>query len=86
MILLVAKQTLLRLIRRNRVLIKFTRHPHMNDMTYIQHMRFSIKTALTFGTLCIVSIVHAIFPWMWSKKVSDTVLKLAIEFRLRRAR
>jgi hypothetical protein len=73
-------------MRRNRVLIKFNSHPQMNDMTYIQHMRFSIKTALTFGRLCIVGIVHAIFPWIWSKKVSDTVLKLAIEFRLRRAR
>ena len=75
-----------RLIQRNRVLQKFNRHPHMEDMTYIQHMRFSIRTALTFGRLLVVGVVHAIFPWVWKKEVSNTVSKLAIEFRLRRAR
>ncbi len=75
-----------RLLQRNRVIQKFTRHPHIEDMTYIQHMRFSIKTALIFGRLLVVGLVHAIFPWVWKKEVSNTISKLAIEFRLRRAR
>ena len=79
------KIALLRMLR-HPIVSKFTLHPRLSNMTYIQHMRFSMRMALTFGRLVFVAIIHAIFPWIWQKEASNRVSELAIEFRLRRAR
>jgi hypothetical protein len=81
----ITKIALLRLLK-NPISDKFTLHPRMHDMTYIQHMRFSLRTALTFARLFYVAMIHAIFPWVWKKEASNRVSELAIQFRLRRAR
>ncbi len=81
----ITRIALLRLLK-NPIFNKFTVHPRMTGMTYIQHMRFSLRSALTFARLFYVAIIHAIFPWVWKKEVSNRVSELAIQFRLRRAR
>jgi hypothetical protein len=63
---------------------KFTLHPHLNGMTYIQHFAFSTRLGLRLGRLVVVAITHAIFPWIWKREVSTTINSLSRGFRVKR--
>jgi len=81
------KQTTKHKVKRltpDRVVNKFTLHPHLNGMTYIQHFVFSTKLGLKLGRLVLVALVRAIFPWVWKREVSTTVNRLSREFRVKR--
>lgn len=54
----------------------FTRHPHLNNMTYVSHMMFSFKISLYFLLRSVQASVHAINPNWFETTSSDTIGEL----------
>jgi hypothetical protein len=54
----------------------FTRHPHSIDESYFTHMLHSLKYSITFLWLCIMTFVHAFFPFLFTSNSSKIVRKM----------
>ena len=49
----------------------FSDHPKSNDMTYFEHMRFALSLSVGFLIIGVLSIVHAIFPFLFKDYASS---------------
>jgi hypothetical protein len=54
----------------------FTRHPNDVEMTYFQHMRFALMLARRNFLSSLASIIHAVFPFMFTTYASRTIAEL----------
>lgn len=63
----------------------FTKHPKEVDMTYIEHLMFALKLSALFFLLSIVSLTHAVFPFLFTKTASNLIKELHMELSEKRA-
>jgi|8_EtaG_2_1085327.scaffolds.fasta_scaffold339664_1 hypothetical protein len=49
------------------------RHLKDNNMSYFEHLRFAMKLALQLKVLALISVVHAICPFVLQNHVSSGV-------------
>ena len=54
----------------------FTKHPHQVDETYFTHFKFALKASLTCFAISCILVVHAIFPFLFTTKGGDMLLRL----------
>lgn len=54
----------------------FKKHPEENNMTYLQHMFFSLHIGAAFLSASMCSFVHAIIPELFKTSSSDLVRAL----------
>ena len=54
----------------------FTKHPHLVDETYLEHMWCAFKFFYTLFGLSFTALVHAVFPFMFEFTASNGVKKL----------
>lgn len=50
----------------------FTQHPRQVCMTYLQHMKLSLKFAIMFQVASVKAVVHAVTPCVFITSTSDT--------------
>ena len=55
------------------MLKSFTKHPHEQGETYLQHMRASWKIVYVLKTLEIKCVIHSIFPFLYTDAVSGKI-------------
>lgn len=53
-----------------------TEHPNKNNMTYFQHMYFSLSLSKIFFTGCVKAIVHSFCPCFHETSSSDCAEKI----------
>ena len=51
-------------------------HLKLVNMSYMEHMAFSVKIAFNLLLLSVVGVMHAIFPFMFPSFVSSKVKDL----------
>ena len=54
----------------------FKKHPEENNMTYLQHMCFSLHLSAAFLSASMCAFVHAIVPELFKTSSSDLVRSL----------
>jgi len=56
---------------------------HLKDvtMTYTEHWMFAWMLALKLFLLSLISLVHGIFPFIFTRMVSDGIKSLDLEVR-----
>jgi len=56
---------------------------HLKDvnMTYMEHGTFAWMLALKLFLLSLISLVHGIFPFIFTRMVSDGIKSLDLEVR-----
>ncbi|MGV8093313.1 MAG: DUF6356 family protein [Mangrovibacterium sp.] len=54
----------------------FTKHPGEVGMSYYQHWKFALRLALRFAKVAICSVIHAFFPFFYTRYASTTVRDL----------
>ncbi len=54
----------------------FTKHPQDVGESYFQHLRVASGFSGLFFQLALVSMVHAVFPWMFERTASRRVEEL----------
>jgi len=56
---------------------------HLKDvnMTYMEHGMFAWMLALKLFLLSLISLVHGIFPFIFTRMVSDGIKSLDLEVR-----
>lgn len=55
----------------------FTDHPHSVNETYLQHMCFSLCSALRLFKAGLAAIIHAFFPFLCLFTASKVIAKMA---------
>ena len=55
----------------------FTKHPKEVGETYLEHMYNALRYSLTFLFLCMVALIHSIFPFLFTKTASCVVQAMA---------
>ena len=55
----------------------FTKHPKEIGETYFEHMFNAVRFALTFLLLVVVSIIHSILPFLFTKTAGCVVQEMA---------
>jgi len=55
----------------------FTKHPHSVKESYVVHMCHSLKYSITFLWLCVMTFVHAFFPFLFTSSSSKIVKKMS---------
>jgi hypothetical protein len=55
---------------------KFIQHPNEVDMTYFQHFKFALNLAFRLFITSCCSIVHAIFPFLFTTFSSSSIRDL----------
>lgn len=63
----------------------FCKHPEEVDMTYTEHMWFALRLSMIFALLSIVSLTHAVFPFLFVKTASTLIKELHMELSKRKA-
>jgi hypothetical protein len=58
------------------VYLYFTEHPKKVGMNYTQHFRFAMNLAFHTLKATLASVVHAVFPFLFTTTTSRTVIKL----------
>ena len=61
----------------------FTKHPKDVGETYLEHMFNALKYSLTFLLLCIVALIHSIFPFWFTKTASCVIQEMADHMKKR---
>ena len=61
----------------------FTKHPKDVGETYLEHMFNALKYSLTFLLLCIVALIHSIFPIWFTKTASCVIQEMADHMKKR---
>ena len=54
----------------------FTKHPHSIGETYISHLCHSLTYSMKFLWLHIMTLIHAIFPFVFENASSKLVKKI----------
>jgi len=52
------------------------RHLKDSKMSYFEHLKFAMKLALQLKVLALISVIHAIFPFVLQNHVSAGVKSL----------
>ena len=55
----------------------FTEHPQKVGETYLQHMMAAWRYSLTIILLMVVSLIHSILPFLFTKTASCVVQEMA---------
>ena len=55
----------------------FTKHPKEVGETYLQHMWAAVRYSFTFLLLFFVSLIHSIFPFLFTKTASCVIQGMA---------
>ena len=55
----------------------FTEHPQKVGETYLQHMMAAWRYSFTFLLLVVVSLIHSILPFLFTKTASCVVQEMA---------
>jgi len=55
------------------VVTKFTKHPHEQGETYLQHMWGAWKIVYLLKTLEVKCLVHSLFPFLYTDAVSTKI-------------
>ena len=53
-----------------------TEHPNKNNMTYFQHMYFSLSLSKIFFTGCVKAVIHSFCPCFYETSSSDCAEKI----------
>jgi len=61
----------------------FTEHPQKVGETYLQHMRNALRFSVTFSLLVVVSVIHSILPFLFTKTASCVVQAMAAHMKER---
>ena len=62
----------------------FTKHPKSVNENYFQHFLVAFKFFLKFLRLSFISLVHAFFPFMFTKTASTEICELAEKLKKRK--
>ena len=54
----------------------FTKHPNNIGETYIRHCLQALRYSFTFLFLFVITLIHAIFPFLFQTTVSDVLREL----------
>jgi hypothetical protein len=65
----------------NRIKDLFLDHPNAVGENYFTHMLFALKCAGTLWLLHVVCIIHAIFPFLFTRTVGNYLIKLSDEIK-----
>ena len=55
----------------------FTKHPKKLGETYLQHMWGAVRYSFTFLLLFSVSLIHSVFPFLFTKTASCVIQEMA---------
>jgi len=55
----------------------FTKHPNELGESYLRHMYNALRYSFTFLLLFSVSVIHSIFPFLFTKTASCVVQEMA---------
>lgn len=55
---------------------KFIQHPNAVGMTYLQHFRFAFNLAFRLFIAACCSVIHAVFPFLFTSYSSSTIREL----------
>ena len=61
----------------------FTEHPQKVGETYFEHMRNALRFSVTFSLLVVVSVIHSILPFLFTKTASCVVQAMAVHMKER---
>lgn len=64
----------------------FTHHPRQVGETYCEHFAYATQTGLKLVGLGLISVVHAICPFLFETTVSDHLPVMGDELKSRRPR
>jgi len=64
----------------------FTAHPNRFGQGYWQHCGFALAVAARAAVIALLSVVHALFPFLATTAAGDRLLALADEVRAARAK
>tara|TARA_B110000008_G_scaffold194893_1_gene193448 strand:- start:150 stop:350 length:201 start_codon:yes stop_codon:yes gene_type:complete len=62
----------------------FSEHPKEVGETYLEHLIAACRYGLILFRLFIIAIIHAVFPFVFKKTVSDKILELADQLQKRK--
>ena len=55
----------------------FTKHPNELGESYLRHMYNALRYSFTFILLFFVSVIHSVFPFLFTKTASCVVQEMA---------
>ena len=55
----------------------FIKHPKKLGETYLQHMLGAVRYSFTFLLLFFVTLIHSVFPFLFTKTASCVVQEMA---------
>ena len=61
----------------------FTEHPKKVGETYFEHMWNALRYCVTFSLLMVVSLIHSILPFLFTKTASCVVQAMATHMKER---
>ena len=61
----------------------FTEHPKKVGETYLQHMWNALRYSATFSLLMVVSLIHSILPFLFTKTASCVIQAMASHMKER---
>ena len=62
----------------------FSKHPQEVGETYLQHFVAACKYGFVLFGLFVIAIIHAVFPFVFKKTVSEKILELADKLQKRK--
>jgi hypothetical protein len=62
----------------------FSKHPKEVGETYLQHFIAACKYGIVLFGLFIIAIIHAVFPFILKKTVSNKIIDLADQLQKRK--
>ncbi len=68
----------------NRIIKKFTEHPHSVGETYWQHFKFAMFISLHSIVISTFAFFHALFPFLFVSAASDRLEKVYQAIQVRR--
>lgn len=62
----------------------FSKHPQEVGETYLQHFVAACKYGFVLFGLFVIAIIHAVFPFVFKKTVSNKIIELADQLQKRK--
>ncbi|MDA9800959.1 DUF6356 family protein [Candidatus Pseudothioglobus singularis] len=62
----------------------FSKHPKEVGETYLQHLIAACKYGFVLFGLFIITIIHAVIPFVFKKTVSNKIIELADQLQKRK--
>ena len=61
----------------------FIKHPNEMGETYLRHMFGALRYGFTFFLLVFVSVIHAVFPFLFTKTASCVIQEMSDHIKKR---